>query len=318
MTCPKCQHEKPKRFGTYGKAKTQRYRCRDCGATFTEPTQKPLGRHYTSVDAASKAVALLCEGMSIRAVSRLTGLHKNTLLRLLLTIGAKCERLLDQRIVGLKSRNVQADELWTTVGKRLRKDGRKRVLTNPTHGDQYVWFALDSDTKLIISQYVGKRNTPSAEAFIDDLSQRVPERLQLTTDGFDSYADAVSTFMPFADYAQLVKLYQKGRGSGPDWYGPANYVRNIPTPLRGDPDLKKISTSFVERLNLTARMHCRRLTRLTNAYSKSLRHLKAAIALLVAWYNFVRVHQTLRVTPAMQAGLTDHVWSINELLATQI
>lgn len=142
----------------------------------------------------------------------------------------------------------------------------------------------------------------------------MPERIQLTTDGFDPYPHAVNLYMPWADYAQLIKVYEKARTSGPDWYGPSSFVKTIPTPIAGNPVETKISTSFVERSNLTARMHCRRLTRLTNAWSKSLKHLRAAIALLVAWYNFVRVHQTLRVTPAMEAGLTDHVWTIDELL----
>jgi len=182
-------------------------------------------------------------------------------------------------------------------------------------GDQYVWLAIDADTKLVISQRVGRRSAASAEEFIEDLSKRVTENVQLTTDAYTGYPGAVSLFMPFADYAQLVKVYSKPRTDGPDWYGPSSFVTAVPTPIFGRPDETKISTSFVERANLTMRMHCRRLTRLTNAYSKSLRHLKAAIALLIAWYNFVRVHQTLRVTPAMQAGLTDHVWSIPELLA---
>src|SRR5690348_9365391 len=149
MTCPKCEHDRSKRFGTFGPNKIQRYRCRECGATFSERQPKPLGRHYTTIDDASRAVALLCEGMSIRAVSRLTGLHKNTLLRLLLTIGAKCERLLDLRLTGLTPRYVQVDELWGWVGKKQRKYG-PRTMKNPEHGDQYVWLAIDAESKLII------------------------------------------------------------------------------------------------------------------------------------------------------------------------
>lgn len=314
MTCPKCQHDKPKKFGTYGPSKVQRYRCRDCRATFSHTPQKPLGRHYTSVDDASRAVALLCEGMSIRAVSRLTGLHKNTILGLLLTIGEKCANLLDSRLTGLSPRYVQADELWSWVGKKQRKYG-PRTMANPDFGDQYVWLAIDAETKLVICQRVGKRSIESCEAFIGDLSQRVTEDVQLTTDAFKGYAGAVAFHMPFAHYAQLVKVYAKPRQDGPEWYGPSSFVTAVPTPISGDPNETKISTSFIERANLTMRMHCRRLTRLTNAYSKSLKHLKAAIALLVAWYNFCRVHQTLRVTPAMQAGLTDRVWSIADLIA---
>lgn len=314
MTCPKCQHANLKKFGTYGPAKIQRHRCRDCGATFSETPQKPLGRHYTSVEDASRAVALLCEGMSIRAVSRLTGLHKNTILRLLLTIGGKCARLLDERMTGLSPRFVQADELWSWVGKKQRKFG-PRTMSNPDFGDQYVWLSIDADTKLIINQRVGKRTIQSCEQFIEDLSARVTEDVQLTTDAFKGYAGAVNLYMPFADYAQLVKVYSKPRQDGPEWYGPSSFVTAVPTPISGNPVETKISTSFIERANLTMRMHCRRLTRLTNGYSKSLEHLKAAIALLVAWYNFCRVHQTLRVTPAMQAELTDRVWSIRELLA---
>lgn len=182
-----------------------------------------------------------------------------------------------------------------------------------------MWIALDSETKAVLSYYIGKRDGFSAYEFIGDLRQRVAEnhRCQLTTDGLDGYILAVEEhFGTDVDFAQLVKMYTTPNTSGPDWFRPSKVVRAIPTPISGDPDFSRISTSHIERTNLTLRMQMRRFTRLTNGFSKKLGNLKAAVAVFMAWYNFCRVHQTLRVTPAMQAGLTDHVWSIGELLAS--
>lgn len=293
--------------------KIQRYRCRECNATFSEPRQKPLGNHYTDVATATRAIDLLTEGMSVRAVSRLTGLNKGTILALLLTIGDKCQRLADARIRNVRPTYVQADELWSFIGKKQK---RVRFDDPAEYGDTYIWVALDSETKAILSFYVGKRNSESASVLMRDLSERVTGRFQLTTDAFDAYPGAVEEYFGTdVDYGQLVKVYTKGRTNGPDWYRPSMVVTAIPTPLRGNPDVTRISTSHVERMNLTLRMHCRRFTRLTNAFSKSLRHLRAAVALFMAFYNFCKPHQTLRVTPAMEAGITDHVWTVGELLS---
>jgi len=316
MTCPKCEHETIKRFGTYGKSRIQRYRCKDCGATFAEPNsgpKRPLSGHTTDFDRVVQVFGLLTEGMSIRAISRLTGVHKTTILGLLNTVGTRCASLLDAKLQNLRPRYVQADEAWTFVHTKQR---RLTVNSPVEWGDQYVWLALDSEAKLIMSYRVGKRDGLNAYEFIGDLSKRIVNRCQITTDGLDGYIPAVEEHFGIdVDFAQLVKQYAPPRTDGPDWFRPSSQVvAAIPTPITGNPKMERISTSHIERANLTVRMHLRRFTRLTNGFSKKLSNLKAAVAVFVAWYNFCRVHQTLRVTPAMEAGITDHVWTLRELL----
>ena len=314
MTCPRCEHDHSKRFGTTGKAKIQRYRCRDCGATFSPRPTRPLGHHTTSLDDAEKVFTLLTEGMSVRAISRVTGIHKTTILSLLQTVGLKCADLFNARLQNLRPRYVQADEIWTFVQKK-----QKRLTVNDPaeRGDQYIWIALDSETKAILAYYIGKRDGRSAYEFVEDLSHRVTGRFQFTTDGLEWYVAAVEEhFGAGIDFAQLVKNYAPTRTDGPDWFRPS--ARVVSTTLKsivGDPKPERISTSHIERANLTLRMQLRRFTRLTNGFSKKLINLEATVAVFMAWYNFCRVHQTLRVTPAMEAGLTDHVWSIQELLS---
>jgi IS1 family transposase len=179
-----------------------------------------------------------------------------------------------------------------------------------------VWIALDSETKLILSYYIGQRDNASAKEFIYDLSTRVAGRFQITTDALRSYiAPIENTWGDDVDFAQLVKLFGSRDITGPDWYGTTNRViGTVPSVHSGNPDPRFISTSHIERSNLTLRMQIRRFTRLTNAFSKKLDNLRAAVALYVAWYNFCRIHLSLRVTPAMEAGLADHVWTIAELL----
>jgi IS1 family transposase len=211
---------------------------------------------------------------------------------------------------------VQADELWTYVGKK-----QKRVQPGdaPEKGDTYVWIALDSDTKAVLAYYVGKRDERGARTLVGQLRARIDmdEPFQLTTDGLEHYVPAVTdAFGGSIDFAQLVKVYSKPVTSGPDWFRPAHVVAVRREPVTGNPEEARISTSHVERFNLTVRMHVRRFARLTNAFSKSLLHLRAAVALFIAFYNFCKPHMSLRVTPAMQAGLTDHIWTIEELLNT--
>ena len=314
MTCLKCQHGTAVKAGTTN-AHTPRFRCHDCGARFTLPRQRPLGAHTTSLDDAVRVFTLLAEGMSIRAVARVTGIHKTTILSLLVTIGEQCADLFDAKVRNIRPRFVQADEIWTFVQKKQKRMTPK---DNPAErGDQYVWMALDSETKAVLSYYVGKRDDLSAYEFMGDFSSRVTGRFQLTTDGLKGYVPAVEEhFGADVDFAQLVKNYAPARTDGPDWFRPSHQVVSaVPTPISGDPDFARISTSHIERANLTLRMQMRRFTRLTNGFSKKLDNLKAAVAVFMAWYNFCRVHQTLRVTPAMEAGLTDHVWSIRELVA---
>ena len=183
-------------------------------------------------------------------------------------------------------------------------------------GDAYIWLALDSETKLIISYHVGKRTLPHAGAFMTDLASRVDgNRFQITTDGLDHYVPAVlENFGAGISFAQLIKQYSASESDSPDWYKAARFVRTIPSPISGNPDEDRISTSHVERINLSVRTFLRRFTRLALGFSKSLSHLQAAVALFVAWYNFCRIHKSLRVTPAMEARLTDRIWTIGELI----
>ena len=314
MTCRKCQHGTAKRFG-FTESKNQRYRCRDCGATFTESRQAPLGRHTTDLERATMAFTLLTEGMSVRAVSRVTGLHKNTILSLLETVAGKCRTIFDRYVQNVTPRYVQADEIWTFVHTKAKRVKPSDPLE---YGDAYVWIALDSETKAVLAYHVGTRDGLSGYEFIQDLGNRIQEqhRFQFTCDGHEVYPPAIEErFGADIDFAQLIKNYSPPRTDGPDWFRPsARVVSTTPKHISGNPIISRISTSHIERANLTVRMQLRRFTRLTNGFSKKLANLKAMVDVFFVWYNFCRVHQTLRMTPAMEAGWTDHVWTLRELL----
>jgi IS1 family transposase len=256
-------------------------------------------------------ISALVEGNSIRSTERMTGVHRDTIMRLVIRVGRNCERLLDERMRNLSCRFVQADEIWTYVGKKEKRVGYG---DNPKEvGDQYVFVAMDSETKLIPCFRVGKRDSVTTWYFIQDLHDRLVNRVQLTTDGFRPYKDAVDdSFGIDVDYAMLVKMYSNS-GQADTRYSPGEIVDVRTIPITGHPHPRFISTSHIERQNLTIRMQLRRFTRLTNAFSKKLENLKAALALHFAWYNFCRIHSTLRVTPAMAAQVTSHPWEIGEL-----
>jgi transposase-like protein/IS1 family transposase len=318
MTCTKCQHQTCKRFGYFGKRRIQRWRCTSCNSTFCEPHQK-LTRDMmlANPQAAERALHCLLEGCSIRSTERLTGLNRNTIMRLLIVAGERSAGLMDERMRGLNSRYLQVDEIWCYVGKKRRN---VRSGDSPEVGDQWIYVAIDAETKLVPSFRIGKRVRPDTWAFLWDLNQRLANRVQLTTDGLNHYTVTVpECFGTDVDFAQLTKMFgDYGQFNTPEArYSPPRISGVISKVRQGDPDPDFISTSFVERQNLTMRMAMRRFTRLTNAFSKKLSHLKAAVALHFAYYNFCRVHSSLRITPAMEAGLTDHIWSINELLFQQ-
>jgi IS1 family transposase len=259
-------------------------------------------------------VSALAEGCSIRATARMVGVEHKTVMRTLLRAGENCLRMLDSKIRHVRARRVQVDEIWTYV---FKKEARLGGGDPADWGDQYVFIAMDADTKLAISHRIGKRDATTAYYLMRDLQGRLANRVQLTTDGFKPYLSAVEySFGADVDYAMLVKLYGTEKGDeGPAWYGPAKVVAAMPQPIIGSPQLRFISTSYIERQNLTVRMQARRFTRLTNAFSKKLENLKAQMALHFAVYNFVKIHGRLRVTPAMEAGITDRVWTTGELLA---
>jgi IS1 family transposase len=255
-------------------------------------------------------ISALVEGNSIRATARMVDVEHKTVMRVLLRVGDRCGQILNERMRRLPCKVVQMDEIWTYVGKKERRvngtDNRAEV------GDQYVFVAMDSETKLIPSFLIGKRSAASAWQFVQDLESRLANRVQLTTDGFRPYINAVEdAFGSEVDYAMLIKLY--GAASG-EPYAPAQIVNALPIPVTGNPNPRLISTSHIERQNLTIRMQLRRFTRLTNAFSKKLENLKAACALHFAWYNFCRVHLSLRVTPAMAAGIASEIWNLDALL----
>jgi IS1 family transposase len=258
-------------------------------------------------------IASLLEGNSVRSTERMTGVHRDTICRLLVQAGDHCADLLDERMRNLHCGYIQADDIWTYVGK---KDRRVRYDDSPEIGSQWVFVAMDAETKLIPTFVVGKRTEETTWYFMQDLAARLASRVQLTTDGYVFYQRHVEdAFGAEVDFAQLIKLYgQYGQHDTDAKYSPSPIVEVISKVRNGDPDPERICTSHIERQNLTMRMQMRRFTRLTNAFSKKLTNLKAACALHFAHYNFCRVHSSLRVTPAMAAGLTDCVWPISELL----
>jgi len=266
-----------------------------------------------SIEKQTQIIGALVEGCSIRATERMTGAHRDTIMRLLCRVGDACEKLMDERMRGLNCKVLQVDEIWTFVHKKQRRLSKTEA-ANRSIGDQYVFLALDAETKLIPNYTVGKRDMRTTFEFIFDLQERLTERVQLTTDGFRPYWDAIEQALGSdIDYASLMKMYASVN-PGPGRYSPPKVSGVVPSVHTGKPDIKKISTSFVERQNLTMRMQMRRFTRLTNAFSKKLDNLKAALALHFAWYNFVRIHKTLRMTPAMAAGVETRLWDLEELV----
>jgi len=257
-------------------------------------------------------VSAIVEGNSIRSTERMTGVHRDTIVRLVLAVGEKCRRLLDERMRNLTCSQVQADEIWTFVGKKEKRV--KRTENSKLVGDQYVFVAMEAEAKLVPCFHVGKRDWVNAWNFVQDLQGRLRTRVQLTTDGFAPYRYAVEdAFGANVDYAMLIKTYMEPKGPEKR-YSPGEFVNAKPIPITGCPKPWLVSTSHVERQNLTIRMQMRRFTRLTNAFSKKLESLKAACALHFAWYNFCRIHSSLRVTPAMAAGVTSEVWALNALI----
>jgi len=255
----------------------------------------------------------LCEGNSIRSIERISNVHRDTIMRLLVDAGNKAQEIMNNNFVNLKSNYIQADEIWTYVYKRKPNQSLEEK-KNPVIGDQYVFVAMDEETKLIPAFYVGKRNLDSTYAFISQLKERIINRFQLSTDSFPAYYEAVAEFFGGKiDYAQINKHYAND-SQNQKRYAPPKIIRINKQWINGDPEPSKICTSHIERQNLTMRMTMRRFTRLTNAFSKKLENLKAACSLYFYYYNFIRVHLSLRVTPAMESKITNHIWSWEEFL----
>ena len=302
-----------KRFGKHRNG-SQRYRCSECGKTFTDEYKEVFRvEDYLKEKRGIMAIKLLVEGCSIRSIERLTGIRRDTVIDLLLIAGERCERLMDRMIQDVPVRDVQADEIWSFIGKKQK---HMTLDDHETLGDSYTWVAIEARTKLILAFLVGKRTSNDASEFTRKLRRATSakQRFQLTTDGLQAYIPAVDlNLSDRCDYAQLIKIYASPR-EGEQRYSPGEVVQTVQVVISGNPNPNRICTSHIERQNLTMRMQIRRLTRLTNAFSKKYESHKAAIALHFAYYNFCKLHQTLRITPAMEAGITERVWSIAELL----
>ncbi len=261
-----------------------------------------------------RVISALVEGCSIRSTVRMTGVAKNTVIKLLLEIGEACKAYHEEHVCHLLTKRVQCDEIWAFVYAK-QKNVPEPMKGEFGVGDVWTWTALDSESKLIISYMVGLRDAGYAHEFMRDVASRLARKVQLTTDGLSVYLDAVDdAFGGDIDYAQLIKIYGADK-SGPGRYSPPEVTGIRQEEVCGSPEPRHICTSHVERQNLTMRMSMRRFTRLTNAFSKKVENHAAQIALHFMHYNYCRIHQTLRVTPAMQAGLADHVWEIEELVA---
>jgi transposase-like protein/IS1 family transposase len=311
MKCQECGSEVKK----FGKDRNghQRYRCLSCNKTFIEAYERPLGEMRLSLDKAISVIKLLTEGCSIRSAERVTGVEKRTILSLLELVGARCEKLMRDRIQGLTVKNVQCDEIWGFVGMKGKTKVSKKNDTKKL-GDAYCFVAMERHNKLILAWHLGRRTSEDTVDFTEKLHHATTGNFQVNTDGFKPYIDAMEwSFGADIDFAQIIKVYANNP-EGETRYSPAACTGCNKQKIVGNPDLAKASTSHIERQNLTIRMGMRRMTRLTNAFSKKWMNLKWAYALHFAFYNFCRIHNTLRITPAMESGITDHVWTIEELI----
>ncbi len=311
MRCKDCGID-CQRFGKHRNG-LRRFRCSQCKKTYTEEHERTLGSMYIPQDRAVLALQLLLEGNSIRSTERITNLDRNTIMSLLVRAGERCGRMMHQKIEYLDVKDVEADEIWGFVGK---KEGHKSMEDGPQFGDAYCFIAMERNTKLVLAYHLGKRNRVSTEVFMEKLRYATSDkRFQFTTDGFQAYVNATDRILGNrVDFAQLIKVYGTPR-EGEQRYSPGEVVEAVPVVVYGKPDPRRICTSHIERQNLSVRMGMRRMTRLTNAFSKKWENLEAAYALHFAYYNFCRVHRSLRVTPAMEQGVTDHIWTIAELIA---
>ncbi len=310
-----CNHENAKKSGK-NRNGSQRYQCKACGVRFSEEHHNdgPLGNMRVDLDKAIMVIGLLLEGMSIRACERLTSMNRDTIDRLILEVGERCQNFLDYNVVGASATDLQIDEIWSFVGMKAKQ---AKKYNDPAIGDSWTYICVDRDTKLVLAHFVGDRNQRDAERFLSKVRCAVDtsQRFQVSTDGWNGYRYSV----PFAlgsnvDFGQLVKKYASQQET--TRYSPAQIISAEKFSRFGNPDIDKICTSHIESLNQTVRMQLRRFTRLTNAHSKSLKHHVAMQAIFFAHYNFCRLHSSLeKQTPAMAAGLADRPLKLVELFS---
>jgi len=266
-----------------------------------------------STDERIRVIASLVEGNSLRATTRMTGVHRTTVMKLLADLGKACSIYQDKVMRNLPCKHIQCDEIWSFCGMK-EQNVPKEKKGKPGYGDVWTWTAICADTKLVPCWFIGSRDAGAAYHFMHDLAPRMARNIQLTTDGHHAYLNAVQdAFHGQIDYAMLVKIYGES-SEGEKRYSPAQCMGARKTVICGQPDYRHVNTSIAERNNLTMRMSMRRFTRLTNAFSKKLENLEHAVALHFMYYNFARIHASLRVAPAMEAGISDHVWSLEEIV----
>ena len=314
MIAPVCKHTESTKNGK-SKAGLQRFKCKSCGVGFTEENfhDGPLGKMRVDVDKAMIVISMLLEGMSIRACERITGMNRDTIDRLILEVGDKCQNFHDYNVQNVACSDLQLDEIWSFVGMKARKAKNQ---DDATQGDSWTYIALDRETKLIAAHHVGGRTGEETNIFLAKLRRAIDtsQRFQVSTDGWGAYKYGV----PFnlggnVDFGQLVKKYASQQTT--TRYSPAVIISAEKRPRFGNPDHDRICTSHVESLNQKIRMHLRRFTRLTNAHSKSLKHHEAMQAIFFAWYNFCRLHLALgKQTPAMAAGIVNRKLELVDLL----
>lgn len=316
MVCHNCE-AKAKKHGKDRKG-LQRFRCVPCSRTFTEHQEKPLEGMYLPLEKATMCLSMLLEGMSIRSVERLTGVEKKTILKLLVLAGEKSERLLNDKLKGLTVQDVQADELWGFCKMKARtKDALK--IDDSQVGSFYAFVGIENNSKLILAWHLGHRDVSSTVAFVQKLGKATAGRFQLSTDAMPAYRDAViySELGERVDYAQMIKIYENSRESKitAKKYSPSRFIKAIPKMVWGQPDMDKLCTSHIERMNLSIRTGVKRLARLTLSFSKKWENLQAMMNLFFAFYNFCRPHKSLNgATPAMAHGIEKTFWTVEDLL----
>lgn len=319
MNCPTCDNPS-KKFGKHRNG-DQRFRCMACRKTFTEPKVKILDNMILAEGKALAVLSHLVEGCSIRSTERLTGVHRDTILDLLTLAGRKCEALSESIIKDVPVQDVECDELWAYVGMKAKTKSKKLTAENDDSiGDAWTFTAIERHSKLILAWHLGQRDFPNTAAFTEKIDRATTGDFQITTDGFAPYRDAIGFILGGrTDFAQLIKIYANNP-ENETRYSPAQCTGCKKKVIHGRPDPERVGTSRVERHNLSVRMENRRFTRLTNGFSKKWEKHHAALALYFAYYNFCRMHRSLRCTPAMAAGITKHVWTLKDLLmaATQL
>jgi transposase-like protein/IS1 family transposase len=309
MKCGACG-SRCQRFGVHRNG-LRRFRCLPCKRTYTEQHERLLGGYLPDAKV-TLALQLLLEGNSIRSTERITGLDRNTIMSLLVRAGERCAALMDSKMRNLPCKRLEFDEIWGFVGKKQRN---VKLGDSDQVGSFWTWCAIDADTKLVPAFHIGQRKTKDAIAFCSNVHGRMRDRVQVSTDGFPGYIQAMArSFGKDVDYGQIIKIYGTHE-FGERKYSTSGVLSAEKVICNGKPNVDLISTSYVERLNASTRLFMRRMTRLTLAFSKKYENFEAAMALHFAYYNFCRVHRTLKVTPAMAANLTDHIWTIAELIA---